>query len=418
MKQCLSLLAICLLFTACTSPVPGEAESNAVSAVTLPASDGETETIEYMSEKHPYGSGNDSGYYYLTNLEDGHSLIRYIDFETRQDIPLCSQPNCTHSDEKCPAWIHYGGTTVNVFATNDRLFICFNGSPWDSWVYETYGEQALPRVLTCALDGSGRKELVRFDASDAFSTMPATDGRVFYTIVTSYDNAQEDPKVEIVAVDLASGNKSAYDVVQRREPSIIGANGRELILESPGVSGLTVYDAYHVDTRQLRSLYNGDQPVSACCQDGVLYLLETDTGVIRQISLEDGEETTIFTDLLNNNRLSWMQLAAVSKKGYIVQAKTDEGYCNFLVDLSGKATKQQLYAESSDPRDKMRMLNVFAQQGEKYLVSPSRTFHTVRMPGLDGVSYGIDEINYTFALISQEDFWSSTPNYLAVSKLQ
>ena len=63
------------------------------------------------------------------------------------------------------------------------------------------------------------------------------------------------------------------------------------------------------------------------------------------------------------------------------------------------------------------MLEIFARQGENYLVSPSRSYYTVRTPGPSGVTYGEDVVDYAFALISAEDFWTSTPNYRAVTRV-
>ena len=101
----------------------------------------------------------------------------------------------------------------------------------------------------------------------------------------------------------------------------------------------------------------------------------------------------------------------------MVQAATEEGYCNLLVDFEGKTTRQTLQADSTEDRDNMRMLEIFARQGQNYLVSPSRTYNTVRTPAPNGATYGEDIVEYAFALISAEDFWNSTPNYRAGTRV-
>lgn len=154
--------AACLLLAGCAAPGP-EAEA--------PAAEGDA--IRYLSSNLPYGSGNESGYYYFAKDENGNSLLRVVDYATLQDVPLCNQPNCAHGDETCPAWFAWAGTEPSVLAADDALCILFPGAPWDGWAFETYGEKALPRILKCNTDGSDRQELARFGASEAFASMPA-----------------------------------------------------------------------------------------------------------------------------------------------------------------------------------------------------------------------------------------------------
>ena len=170
--------AACLLLAGCAAPGP-EAEA--------PAAEGDA--IRYLSSNLPYGSGNESGYYYFAKDENGNSLLRVVDYATLQDVPLCSQPNCAHGDETCPAWFAWAGTEPSVLAADDALYILFPGAPWDGWAFETYGEKALPRILKCNTDGSDRQELARFGASEAFASMPAADGQNLYIILTDYSSA-------------------------------------------------------------------------------------------------------------------------------------------------------------------------------------------------------------------------------------
>lgn len=137
---------------------------------------------------------------------------------------------------------------------------------------------------------------------------------------------------------------------------------------------------------------------------------------IRTVSVEDGGVTELASDLTEQASPQWAMLAGVTEQGYVVQASGEDGYHNWLVDFEGRAVRQELQAESTEERDHMRMLEIFARQGEDYLVSPSRSFHTVLTPGPNGVTYGEDVVDYAFALISEEDFWAGTPNYRAVSR--
>ncbi|WP_394979687.1 hypothetical protein [Candidatus Allofournierella excrementavium] len=393
--------AACLLLAGCAAPGP-EAEA--------PAAEGDA--IRYLSSNLPYGSGNESGYYYFAKDENGNSLLRVVDYATLQDVPLCSQPNCAHGDETCPAWFAWAGTEPSVLAADDALYILFPGAPWDGWAFETYGEKALPRILKCNTDGSDRQELARFGASEAFASMPAADGQNLYIILTDYSSASG-PVEKIVTIGLDSGAVSADESVQRTELSIAGAWGRELILRSG--AGRNYYAAYNVDTKELRDLGSTDS--TAVVFEGSLCFLDEATGAIRTVSVEDGGVTELATDLPEQASPQWAMLAGVTEQGYVVQASGEEGYHNWLVDFEGRAVRQELQAESTEERDHMRMLEIFARQGEDYLVSPSRSFHTVLTPGPNGATYGEDVVDYAFALISAKNFWSGTPNYRAVTRV-
>lgn len=393
--------AACLLLAGCAAPGP-EAEA--------PAAEGDA--IRYLSSNLPYGSGNEAGYYYFAKDENGNSLLRVVDYATLQDVPLCNQPNCAYGDETCPAWFAWAGTEPSVLAADDALYILFPGAPWDGWAFETYGEKALPRILKCNTDGSDRQELARFGASEAFASMPAADGQNLYIILTDYSSASG-PVEKIVTIGLATGATSADEAVQRAELRIVGAWGRELILQS-GL-GRNYYAAYNVDTKALRDLAASDS--AAAVGEGVLCCVDEATGAIRTVSVEDGGVTELATDLTEQASPQWAMLAGVTEQGYVVQASGEDGYHNWLIDFEGRAVRQELQAESTEERDHMRMLEIFARQGEDYLVSPSRSFHTVLTPGPNGATYGEDVVDYAFALISAKDFWSGTPNYRAVTRV-
>ena len=420
-NRLLAILTACLLLAGCgAAPAPsgGSGASGAESEtaqVTLPTASG---GLEALGRDTAFGSGNSSGYYYLSTLDGGAFLLRYIDYATGQDLPLCSQPNCSHSGETCPAWFAYSGTSANVYTTDQQVFVTFNGSPWDSDAFAEYGEAALPRVLTLAPDGSGRREVARFGAADAFTSLPAAGDGTFYTIVTDYGEGEGSGEKRIAAIDLATGKVTTDNSVQRREMRIVGAAGRELVLQSMVSDTPSAYAAYNVDSGELRDLYNGSEPVSAACRDGALILLETKTGTLRCIQIATGQETTLSTDLFSGRSLDFVTLAFVTDAGYVVQAHQGRTAYNFLIDQTGKTTRQELFADSTDPHDKLRMLDIFAQPGGDYLVAPSRSYRTVKVPGPNSVSYGIDEPVHAFALISQADFWASKPNYRPVTRLE
>lgn len=397
-------LAVCLLLAGCGA-----------AAKTAPPAAETGGALVFLAPCSAYGSGGEAGYYYIATRENGDRLLRYVDYAALQDMALCSQPNCAHADESCPAWFAWGGTGLSVFAGPGALFLIHAGSPWSDWAFATYGAAALPRVEVCAPDGSGRRELAAFGAAEAFSSLPAADGEALYTIVTSYDDARGQATQKIVAIDLATGAVRADESVQRPELRIVGTWGRELILQFG--SGRNTYAAYNVDTKALRELDAAAGAVGAAVGEGTLCRVDEATGAVRVVSVADGSVAELATDLLDQCSPQWLQLTNVTEQGYVVQVSGEDGCHNWLIDPEGRARRQELQAESTDGRDSMRMLEIFARRGEDYLVSPSRSYHTTQTPGPDGVVYGEDTVDYAFALLFAEDFWNSAPNYRAVTRV-
>ncbi|HJB21806.1 MAG TPA: hypothetical protein H9773_08895 [Candidatus Fournierella merdavium] len=391
-------LAVCLL-AGCGAPGPA------------PAAQGDA--IRFLNPDSSYGSGTEAGYYYFTRDESGNSLLRFVDYATLQDVPLCSQPNCAHGDESCPAWFAYTGADVSVCAGDDALYIVYPGVPWNDWAFEAYGEKALPRIVKCGLDGANRQELVRFGAAEAFTCLPAADEKNLYAVVADYGEGTDAVK-QIVTVDLATGGVSVDESVQRPELRIAGAWGRELILEFS--TGQYSYAAYNVDTKALRELKAAGGSVGAAVGEGVLCRMDESAGAVHIISVEDGSTTELATDLLDRYSPEWPRLVAVLDRGYLVQGGEGGSQYNYLIDSEGKATRQELQAESTDDHDKMRMLQIFARRGEEYLTSPSRSYHTSRTPGPGGVTYGEEVADHAFALMGAEDFWNNAPNYRSVTR--
>ena len=344
-----------------------------------------------------------SGYYYLARQNGGDFVLHFVDYATLEDSAVCSA-GCDHTGEGCTARLAWDGCDIRVYAARDRLFVVYGG--------EAKEQAGTARVISCERDGSHRQELARFGASEAFASMPAADGQNLYIILADYSSAGG-PVEKIVTIDLASGATSADEAVQRAELRIVGAWGRELILQS-GL-GRNYYAAYNVDTKELRDLASTDS--TAVVFEGSLCFLDEATGAIRTVSVEDGSVTELATDLTEQASPQWAMLAGVTEQGYVVQASGEDVYHNWLIDFGGRAVRQELQAESTEERDHMRMLEIFARQGEDYLVSPSRSFHTVLTPGPNGVTYGEDVVDYAFALISAKDFWSGTPNYRAVTRV-
>ena len=53
-------------------------------------------------------TGTEDGAYIRRTLLDWSEVLTFIDYEAKIGVPLCSQANCTHSDDTCTAWLPVG----------------------------------------------------------------------------------------------------------------------------------------------------------------------------------------------------------------------------------------------------------------------------------------------------------------------
>ena len=144
MKKILSVLLLLFLFlmTACKEQLPEytlEVPTITEATITEMPTAGTatpTETKEYREyATYPLTEGTERG---VGNIyfDTGSGLIRYYDMDLRRMVTLCNQPNCTHTDSKCSAYLgeftgtHYSVAGDLIYAvventTNDKelLFI-------------------------------------------------------------------------------------------------------------------------------------------------------------------------------------------------------------------------------------------------------------------------------------------------------
>ncbi len=119
MKKILSVLLLLFLFlmTACkeqlpeyTLEVPTDTEGKSETVETEATEPKEYRDYATYPVERPKDNIVGNLYYYTDSC-----VISYYDTELRRRVTLCSQPNCTHNDEKCTAYLGGGdGTSYQV----------------------------------------------------------------------------------------------------------------------------------------------------------------------------------------------------------------------------------------------------------------------------------------------------------------
>ena len=109
--------------------------------------------IMYRVTGRSYITKSDDGYYYIGDDE----IIIYIDKNTKKATPLCSKPNCTHTDmDTCDAYINMIENQLSAIQYNNGYLYAVCGEYDQSYIkYNTY----LMRMNT---DGSQRENITGY----------------------------------------------------------------------------------------------------------------------------------------------------------------------------------------------------------------------------------------------------------------
>lgn len=239
------------------------------------------------------GAATADGFYAVAPRTDGSALLTFVDFAAKQHIVLCSQPNCTHNSDACPAW-YARDNALRPYAVGGKLAVLQGGS--------YAGGDAVPQVDCMNADGSGRQTAFVFPASCWVSTLPhyhmAFDDENLYFVVV--DSASGERQAILCAAHIPSGQVFALCGLPEDETHLIGGGDGALLLEyTPGINQSA--DAAPADTEVARLDLAGLQltplarypfgSAQTACDGETLYLVPAAGGQLQALSLADGSLT-------------------------------------------------------------------------------------------------------------------------------
>lgn len=135
-------------------------------------------TLLQSNDGWSYGAAGAKGFYFVSAAvrSDDSTSLMYCDYDTMQQILLCSQPNCAHNTAACNGYLPYsaGGIVPEIVGQNLVLFYPGN----------VHAEEnaTLPRIETMGLDGSDRTETITFAATKSFCAQWSQTGILFMPV--------------------------------------------------------------------------------------------------------------------------------------------------------------------------------------------------------------------------------------------
>ena len=352
-----------------------------------------------------YGAASDAGYYDVCRQEDGSALLTFVDHATKQQVVLCSQPNCTHDSDACPAW-YSCGNALRVYPIGGRLAVLQGGAAAGS-------DGLVPGLDVMNADGSGRQTAFTFPASCWVSTLPhyhmARDDENLYFVIT--DTSSGERQATLCAAHIPTGQVFALCGLPEDESHLVGGTDGVLVLEyTPGINQST--DAAPADTqvvkldlaaRRLTPLvsYPFSSALTACDRE-IFYLLSGST--VRSINLVDGSTAAEMPVALPEGCSGVQRLAGVFG-GQLVAYTWTDGSMNAAGELRFFAIDPTTGARTDLP---YTYTDAGGQQQPCLPVAETETGFLCQA-GEAGAPEGAGRYaGVQYALVPKEAFWAGT----------
>lgn len=349
------------------------------------------------------GDGSDTGYYSFRQREDASALLCYLDYATGREVVLCSQPNCTHDSDTCPAWYPFVNG-LRAVPVGDRLIVLQGGSP--NYV-DLLGVDATPKIQVMNPDGSDRREAFAFPASSWVSTLPrggfARDDAYLYFTIT--DQSAGANARTLCAAD-GEGRVFALCALPEDEERIAGGDGQSLILTCmPGSSNLdgtytTQVRRLDLTTLQETTLFSYPADARGVCGQGDYYVLAGNK--LQSYSLTDGS----LLSEAEADAPGAQALYGVYDGKLLISGYTDQGEPLYYgIDTRTGARTDLPYIYSMD--GSVAFGEILAGAGEDYVCIAGEETFPVTYPALPGEEpMRASWLSPAYGLADRESFWA------------
>lgn len=357
---------------------------------------------------------NQNGCYYDDEVFPMAITIVYIDFASKQEVPLCSRPECLHNDETCPAFFPELGLS-NLFVLEDDLY--FFCSP---------GEEQLTTLVRADLAGNNRQNIAAIPPEyDMLPYDHYTDGVAVYFMANEIKEIDSEivTYMTLLKIDLETGSLEVIHQFPADEPGhiLIGARERKFIfLDMLVNSPEEIYNEFKwldADTGELGTIWTmdrSDNDTASGIYGDCLYVQDFELQTITETDLFTEESQSFdYSSIFDGDPFT----GEVVMGGFalwfdkylsifVVDMDMEAGgskFYNYLLNMeNGEILPFTLY-QSYRPS---QHVPVMADLGDVLLVRPDWLVEEEMMGAYTDITY-----TPMHAFISKEDYIHSIPNY-------
>lgn len=419
--------ATCTLLTSCGSKA-SDSYSPPYSSVTDNATEvaplTDSHDLSFFSSFDIPGLSTDNGYYYIQDIgnSSGNALLRYIDYATKNDMPVCSRPNCYHVDDSCTAWLKYTGNSCTLASCGNKLILIFSGAS-ESY-YDLFGESALPHIDIMNQDASQRKTLCSFAANIKFGdTFAADDSYLYFYQVKMESNSTT---YNLIKLDCETGVSEALPISLEGKPSptmIEGAYKDTLYLKSisdnnsnelGGESQTHNLYSYVIPTGKCTLLKSWQKENSSGAIIGNHFFFQNHS-TLDCFSLDSWEPVNISSEILDIDGFSFHPLAVLDGNLIASQIVPNEAtgnneYRKYAISLSD-GSKQRLTLQAKSLGENVILPFVSDCGNGTVLVCPRMHQISISLPLTADFSVNTTAEQPEFALLSYHDYINNIASY-------
>lgn len=378
----------------------------------------------------------DKGYYYIGFGKEGYN-IKYFDYAAKQEIFLCSKPNCKHNTKECPSFLEFIDES-QIFVYNNHLYLISTTAKEEEM--SMGGEngfmignvnQTSPSIYIMDLDGTNRKKI--FECPSEIGMIPcAIEGNTLYAFFTKNKSISIgtnktttlETERKLVSIDLES--KKYKEIHNSKNQSLLGIYKNNLVIEEI---------VYKEDPEKF--LKND--------QAGIQNLINS-TRKIKLFNLETMQEIEVYQDVYKNIETMMFYgdtvyfLASKGKKIESINVETKQKENVIELDKTGAYFEgiydgklQYVYydkSSDSDKVDKAYYIDLNTKENKEFMLKDANGY-LVKILTANNKYYFVengyqlskeyttwagnkqrDILRINYALISKEDYWNSKANYI------
>lgn len=365
-----------------------------------------TGRLRHITDSYGFPSGETREGYYMVEQNGTGFFINYIDFESRQKTVLCNKPECTHSNDACPANL---SRNAYVFEGDACLYIWYNESDGDD-------KDSLARIERMDYDGSNRKTVYTFDKMvDIINRGMALDGNLLYAVfgygqVDDAGNYSASYKFE--TIDLDTGKETVLlDLDAQLYLLGVSDNGfifKEFSIdedyESKGEKHtLYFYDRADPTLRKLTQWYQEDKV--GIVKGDQLFSYDPATGVLEQCDLLSQTTKVVSSDLgfRDTNLYCFGKFGDYLLFAHDNPALEKEEF--FSVECS--TGKQREYSRQYPRSDTFQICEPILEHDGKILAITSVSQENQIMKDQDGNAVTLPMDIFHYSLIPVDDFFQN-----------
>ena len=359
------------------------------------------------------------GAYFLVDNSDRSANIAYIDFSTRQQIFLSSQPDSLHHDETDTSWVEDVPGSSTLFVAGDSLYLLASGLP-----SQPPNEGDFGYILQMDMNGGNRQKIFEISGDMWISSSIAFDGVSLYFLATVYSEGGSE--IQLIALDTQSKRSSVMaSFAPDAQYFLVGTYHDGLILKTISLTRAdaelspsewyshqihTLY-SYSFSSRELKEEMSWAQDErSEIIYENKIYYVDSHSG---QLFCQEIGQTTpsdvLVTLPSHDDTVMFKIISEVYDNHLFVQASASNGtYQTYHIDLNSyQYSLVDLFAED-------RTVGVVAETDGLFLVTLN--MQTVMRDGTDPDGRPMQQPYTTLAvcLIPKEAYWNSRPEYIEI----